>query len=264
MTISKERLEKIEAIRDQEIDYSDIPETDETFWATAQVRMPQLKKGVYLRLDQDFLDWIKGQGPGYQTRINAILRSYMRAHKLFCQDTWTSENPIGDSEFRGRLPRVTDDKGNEYWLLISGKACGPLGVSSPFNRCPVKRLSASIVTQLSSCHDKMDKDNSKRIYHDEAKELASSQTRHEWCRLMHLARDTKGLPAVSVLMGLMVEPGKSPNIAAACASPSPGPIDVTVTVDRIKVLDDHNSLAAPGDLNYTLHQRSSQIRAVTG
>jgi uncharacterized protein (DUF4415 family) len=81
MTISKKRLKEIEAIRDENIDYSDIPETDEAFWAEAELQMPQPKKGVYLRLDQDLLDWLKRQGPGYQTRINAILRSYMETHR---------------------------------------------------------------------------------------------------------------------------------------------------------------------------------------
>ena len=81
MTISRQRLNKIEAIRDEDIDYSDIPETDAAFWADAELRMPQIKKGVYLRLDQDILEWLKAQGPGYQTRINAILRAYMETHQ---------------------------------------------------------------------------------------------------------------------------------------------------------------------------------------
>jgi uncharacterized protein (DUF4415 family) len=42
--------------------------------------MPQTKKGVYVRLHQDVLEWLKAQGPGYQTRINAILRASMEAH----------------------------------------------------------------------------------------------------------------------------------------------------------------------------------------
>lgn len=81
MTLSKERLKQVEAIRDEDIDYSDIPETDAIFWEKAELRMPKPKKGIYLRLDQDLLDWLKRQGPGYQTRINAILRSYMETHK---------------------------------------------------------------------------------------------------------------------------------------------------------------------------------------
>lgn len=81
MTISRQRLKEIEAIRDEDIDYSDIPETDAAFWANAELRIPQTKKGVYLRLDQDVLEWLKAQGPGYQTRINAILRAYMEARQ---------------------------------------------------------------------------------------------------------------------------------------------------------------------------------------
>lgn len=81
MTISPQRLKAIEAIRDEDLDYSDIPETNEAFWADAELRMPQTKKGVYVRLDQDVLEWLKAQGPGYQTRINAILRAYMEAHQ---------------------------------------------------------------------------------------------------------------------------------------------------------------------------------------
>lgn len=81
MTISRKRLKEIEAIRDEDIDYSDIPETDAAFWADAEFRMSQVKQGVYLQLDQDILAWFKGQGPRYQARINTILRDYMEAHQ---------------------------------------------------------------------------------------------------------------------------------------------------------------------------------------
>ena len=40
-----------------------------------------VKKGVYLRLDQDVVDWFKQQGPRYQTRMNAVLRSFAEAHR---------------------------------------------------------------------------------------------------------------------------------------------------------------------------------------
>ena len=81
MTISRKRLKEIEAIRDEDIDYSDIPETDAAFWADAELRAPQGKGGMYVQLDQDILAWLKGQGPGYQTRINTILRAYMEGHQ---------------------------------------------------------------------------------------------------------------------------------------------------------------------------------------
>ena len=37
------------------------------------------KTAISLRVDADVLDWLKAQGPGYQTRINAILRAYKDA-----------------------------------------------------------------------------------------------------------------------------------------------------------------------------------------
>jgi uncharacterized protein (DUF4415 family) len=42
--------------------------------------MPQPKETVTIRIDADVLEWFRKQGRGYQARINAILRSYMRAH----------------------------------------------------------------------------------------------------------------------------------------------------------------------------------------
>lgn len=80
-TISKKRLKEIKAMRDEDIDYSDIPETDEAFWKHAEIIMPEPKQGVYIRLDSDILSWFKKEGKGYQTRINSILRTYYEAHK---------------------------------------------------------------------------------------------------------------------------------------------------------------------------------------
>jgi uncharacterized protein (DUF4415 family) len=84
MSISKERLKQIEAIKDEDIDYSDIPELDETFWQRAEPHMPQPKKGVYIRLDADVLDWLESKGEGYQTRMNAMLRDQMASDPSPC------------------------------------------------------------------------------------------------------------------------------------------------------------------------------------
>jgi len=37
------------------------------------------KTSISLRVDADVLDWFKAQGPGYQTRINAVLRAFKDA-----------------------------------------------------------------------------------------------------------------------------------------------------------------------------------------
>jgi uncharacterized protein (DUF4415 family) len=53
--------------------------TDAAFWKGAKVVLPRRKAVVTIRLDADVVDWFR-QEQGYQTRINAILRTYMQAH----------------------------------------------------------------------------------------------------------------------------------------------------------------------------------------
>lgn len=57
----------------------DVHATDEKFWRHAKVVWPAPKQIVTMRLDADLLRWFR-EKPGYQTRINAILRAYMSAH----------------------------------------------------------------------------------------------------------------------------------------------------------------------------------------
>jgi uncharacterized protein (DUF4415 family) len=78
---SKTDWKRLRAMRDEDIDYSDIPELDENFWKHAKLVLPEPKDRLTIRLDHDIVTWLKRQGHGYQTRINAILRSYMEAHK---------------------------------------------------------------------------------------------------------------------------------------------------------------------------------------
>lgn len=56
-------------------DWKDIPAD---WYANAEAVMPVRNKLVSLRLDTDVIDWFKAQGPGYQTRINAVLRVFMQ------------------------------------------------------------------------------------------------------------------------------------------------------------------------------------------
>ncbi len=77
----KSDLKRIDAQGDQDIDYSDIPELDKDFFKKARVVVPPGKKQLTLRLDADVLAWMKAQGKGYQSRINAILRAYYEAHR---------------------------------------------------------------------------------------------------------------------------------------------------------------------------------------
>jgi uncharacterized protein (DUF4415 family) len=66
-------------MKDSEIDYSDIPPLDKKFIKKATLPWPPAKKQLTIRLDADVLDWLKGHGKGYQTRINRILRIAMES-----------------------------------------------------------------------------------------------------------------------------------------------------------------------------------------
>jgi uncharacterized protein (DUF4415 family) len=76
-------LAEIENIPDSAIDLSETPELDDAFFAKARLVVPERpgKKPVTVRLDADVLEWFKAQGKGHLTRMNAVLRAYMLAHK---------------------------------------------------------------------------------------------------------------------------------------------------------------------------------------
>ncbi len=73
-------LPRLRRLSDREIAQTSPPELADLpadFWAGAALVMPPPKQAISLRVDQDVLEWFKGQGPRYQTKINAVLRSYM-------------------------------------------------------------------------------------------------------------------------------------------------------------------------------------------
>ena len=78
----KERMARLEALAarpDSEIDLSDAPEMTDEEWKNAERGhfYRPVKRQVTARLDADVLAWLKSQGKGYQSRINAILRREM-------------------------------------------------------------------------------------------------------------------------------------------------------------------------------------------
>ena len=75
-------FKRLRAMRDSEIDFSDIPKLGKSFWATAKLILPEPKDRLTIRVDRDVVRWLKKDGKGYQTRINAILRSYMELASL--------------------------------------------------------------------------------------------------------------------------------------------------------------------------------------
>jgi uncharacterized protein (DUF4415 family) len=80
-TKSKTDWARIDAMADEDIDYSDAPPLTPEMFAQAIVRKglkPVVrKKQITLRIDSDVIDWFKKQGSGYQTQINELLRAYV-------------------------------------------------------------------------------------------------------------------------------------------------------------------------------------------
>lgn len=70
---------KLSSLEDDDIDYSDIPPLDDDFFTKGELRLPKAKPLISLRIDPEVLAWFRAQGPGYQTRMNAVLRKYMEA-----------------------------------------------------------------------------------------------------------------------------------------------------------------------------------------
>jgi uncharacterized protein (DUF4415 family) len=73
-------------MQDRDIRFTeDAPRTSPEDWADAVAHrglpLPARKKQIALRIDEDVLAWFRAQGAGYQTRMNAVLRSFRDAHK---------------------------------------------------------------------------------------------------------------------------------------------------------------------------------------
>ncbi len=78
--VTKRQAKEIEALkrlRDEEIDLTDIPPLSNWTQAVIGKFYRPVKKSLTIRIDADVLAWLRAQGKGYQTRINALLREAM-------------------------------------------------------------------------------------------------------------------------------------------------------------------------------------------
>jgi uncharacterized protein (DUF4415 family) len=76
--------DRVDRMKDEEIDLSDLPEIPPEAFARAIVRKGlqpvERKAQITLRVDSDVLEWFREKGAGYQSRMNAVLRAYKQAH----------------------------------------------------------------------------------------------------------------------------------------------------------------------------------------
>ena len=85
--LTADQVAQLQALAGREPDTQDIPEAPEENWRHAQqgpdadVIWKARKEPISLRVDKDVLDWLRRQGPGYQTTINRILRERMETDR---------------------------------------------------------------------------------------------------------------------------------------------------------------------------------------
>ena len=75
---------RVDGLTEEEIEEAarsdpDNPLLDDEFWKDAEILLPEGKERVTMRLDKEVVDWFRQEGKGYQSRMNAVLRSYMKA-----------------------------------------------------------------------------------------------------------------------------------------------------------------------------------------
>ena len=76
----------LDALTDDDIeraiaeDPDSAPPLDADWFRNAELVIPAAKIATSMRVDGDVMDWFKGQGRGWQTRMNAVLRAYAKAH----------------------------------------------------------------------------------------------------------------------------------------------------------------------------------------
>lgn len=74
--------ERLAALTEAEIEASiDIEEEGEIDWDTLQTDLPVPMPQETVRLDREVVAWFRASGPGYQTKINAVLRNYVETEK---------------------------------------------------------------------------------------------------------------------------------------------------------------------------------------
>lgn len=73
--------DEIATVKDEDIDFGDIPELDASFWREAELVEPDRTERITLRVKRSVLEHFRAQGRGYQTRINRVLEHYVRVQR---------------------------------------------------------------------------------------------------------------------------------------------------------------------------------------
>jgi len=82
---SRTNLSMVDAMSDEELDRVIAEDEDERDirpdWTRAKLIFPRAKQSVHLRLEQDIIDFFKARGKGHISRMQAVLKAYVDAHR---------------------------------------------------------------------------------------------------------------------------------------------------------------------------------------
>jgi hypothetical protein len=209
--------------------------------------------GQLLHTAQDFYSHSNWVEAGRRDLVNGDLGlwgfmpwSVLRDNIMVAQGEDLPDGWSATPDPAGKVPTVTTDTGESYSALISGT----FGLADDCN------------DDIAISHGDLNKDYVGRLNFSEAYDLASWQTQHEWCRLLHYLDAEYGFAGSSVAMGLWADPHGSPHPPdTPCAPGPPGPIDATVSVDSIKVLENEDTFN--GELNFTFVLYTGDFRRST-
>lgn len=84
--LDRTNLKRLDTLTEEEIEEAARSDEDSILLEecdinSLQIVMPKAKKSISLRVDPDVLSYFKSMGKGYQTRMNAVLRAYMKAQR---------------------------------------------------------------------------------------------------------------------------------------------------------------------------------------
>ena len=135
----------------------------------------------------------------------------------------------------GFVPIVTDSNGTPLFGLYTGVVDGTTG-----DEC---------IDSVHFEHDEMSKDEVDRPNHQPARALAVAQTRHEWCRLLHLLDEEYGAAGPATAMGLWLSTTGSPHpVGTQCAPRPGGALEVSVVALSALVSEDTDDFS-DGEIN---------------
>lgn len=79
--MNPERLGEMTEAEIPSISPPELADLPDDVWDGAVVVTPPPREAIPIRVDGDVLEWFRRQDPSYQTRMNAVLRSYMDAFR---------------------------------------------------------------------------------------------------------------------------------------------------------------------------------------